>query len=250
MLVRVICYCVVMLFFTSLSFASDQAKEKRWAEQIEDTLMDGESLMLKAPKSTFYALYSKAEQPKDTAVILLHGLGIHPDWAQVINPLRVALPEKGWTVLSLQLPILANGASGMEYVALYKDVPERINAGINYLKQQGIKKVVLVAHSLGTEMAGYTLTQVDKSKAMVGFIGIGMGRDNNEFLSKIDVPVLDLYGENDLKGVLASAEQRLQAASANKQYKQQRVTKADHFFDGEEQALIQSVSNWLEKQPL
>jgi hypothetical protein len=135
-----------MLFFTSLSFASDQAKEKRWAEQIEDTLMDGESLMLKAPKSTFYALYSKAEQPKDTAVILLHGLGIHPDWAQVINPLRVALPEKGWTVLSLQLPILANGASGMEYVALYKDVPERINAGINYLKQQGIKKVVLVAH--------------------------------------------------------------------------------------------------------
>jgi pimeloyl-ACP methyl ester carboxylesterase len=250
MLARIIqfSFIIIPLFLSTLALASDQAKEKRWASQIEDTLMDGESLMLQAKTSSFYALYNKTQQPNDTAIILLHGLGIHPDWPQVINPLRIALPEKGWTVLSLQLPILANGASGREYLALYKDVPERINAGISYLQQQGIKKVVLVAHSLGTEMAGYTLTQANKNKAIVGFIGIGMGSDNIEYLSKITLPIMDLYGEEDLKGIIASAKNRMQAASGNKRYSQLRVSNADHFFDGEEKVLIKQVLNWLEKQ--
>lgn len=251
MLLRTMLYSFFIgLCITVTSFASDQAKEKRWAAQIEDSLMDGKSLMLKAGDNEFYALYGKAEKPKGTAIILLHGLGVHPDWPQVINPLRIALPEKGWTVLSLQLPVLENGASGRDYLPLYKDVPVRINAGIAYLKKQGAKKVVLVAHSLGTEMAGYTLTQPPVDNALAGFVGVGMGADNNTFLAKIALPVLDLYGEEDLKNIVASAKERVQAASENKNYKQQRVAKADHFFDGEEAELISSVTIWLDGQGL
>ena len=38
-------------------------------------------------------------------MIILHGRGYHPDWAEVANPLRVGLAE-GWNTLSLKMPVL------------------------------------------------------------------------------------------------------------------------------------------------
>ncbi len=38
------------------------------------------------------------------AVIFLHGVDQHPDWPQVIKPLRSILPESGWYTFSILLP--------------------------------------------------------------------------------------------------------------------------------------------------
>ncbi len=45
--------------------------------------------------------------------LLAHGIGIHPNWEQVIQPLRVALSEQGWNTLSIQMPVLANEAKAV-----------------------------------------------------------------------------------------------------------------------------------------
>jgi len=140
---------LILIIFSYTSPASDLPKEKRWAEQIEDALLDGEPVTLNDGINDFFAIDTTAENPNSTAIILLHGIGVHPDWPQVINPLRVGLPEKGWRTLSLQLPVLPNDASAQDYQPLMKEVPGRIEAGIKYLQSNGSKKIIIVAHSMG-----------------------------------------------------------------------------------------------------
>lgn len=53
----------------------------------------------------FLALYTEAPSPNGS-VILAHGLGVHPDWG-VIGTLRVRLADRGYNMLSLQMPALA-----------------------------------------------------------------------------------------------------------------------------------------------
>ena len=75
--------------------ASDLDKEKRWADQIVDSLIDGEAEYLKAGDVEFLAIYTEAEEPTGRAALVLHGIGVHPNWSQVVYPLRTGLPSLG-----------------------------------------------------------------------------------------------------------------------------------------------------------
>ena len=72
--------------------------------------------------------------------------------------------------------------------------------------------------------------------------------DSINSLKKIQVPVLDLYGKEDLDNIIASADDRAAAAkeSGNKKYTQ-TVIAGNHFFDGHEDSLVKTVADWLEK---
>ena len=237
---------LAMLLLNTVVFASDLEKEKRWAEQISDSLMDGEAIELNDGTNDFLAIDTRADDPKDVAVIVIHGIGIHPNWPTVIQPLRVQLAAKGWNTLSLQMPVLANDADSKDYEPLMKEVPARIDAGIRYLSKEGAKKVVIVAHSMGALMTNYYLAhkkvykEAHTETPIIAYVGIGM--DSERFIEKIKIPVLDLYGEKDLDGVLKSADARLKAGSHNKAYKQQKVAGANHFFEGQDDDLLNAVT--------
>ena len=66
-------------------------------------------------------------------------------------------------------------------------------------------------------------------------------------LKKIKLPVLDLYGSEDLDFVLSSAEKKRLAAAHNKAYTQKMVKGANHFFDGKNDELIEAVDEWCSK---
>ncbi len=236
---------VMLLVANTVTAASDLAKEKRWAEQIEEGLLDGEIILLNDGRYDFVSIFTPAAEKTETAVILMHGMGVHPDWPQVINPLRVSLPESGWTTLSLQLPVLPNEAKPEDYKPLLTEATARIDAGIRFLQKQGAKSIVIIAHSLGAEMAGHFLTKKTPPPVIKGYIGIGMSPDNTTYLSAIDLPVLDLYGEDDLDGVVASAPARAKSASSNKKYTQKSIPDADHFFNDKESQLLDAVIKWL-----
>jgi pimeloyl-ACP methyl ester carboxylesterase len=87
-----------------------------------------------------------------------------------------------------------------------------------------------------------------------GFAAIGMGpgiegtaADNLAHLPKVSVPMLDLYGSEDLPQVLESSEARAAAATGAPAYQQRVVAGADHFFEGEEEDLLRVVQAWLEE---
>ncbi len=235
--------CVLPLVLAGGALASDLAKEKRWAEQVTGDLFDGEVVMLTDGGNEFLTIWTEAEEPKQTAIIVMHGIGVHPDWPQVINPLRVALSEQGWSTLSIQLPILGNDAEGEDYLPLMSEVPTRVDASVKYLHEAGYTNVAIVAHSLGAQMATHYLSHARHE--ISAFVGIGMNRGNAENLSQIKLPILDLFGENDLEGVLDSAKSRQQAGQSNTAYQQKMTPEAEHFYDGFEAPLIEAVSGWL-----
>ena len=243
--------CLYSLFSFQVANASDLEKEKRWAEQISDSLLDGEAIQLNNGIHDFLAIETQAEDAKDLGVIVLHGIGIHPDWPAVIQPLRVELAEAGWNTLSLQLPILKNEADGKDYEPLMSQVPARIDAGIRHLAKQGNKKIAIVAHSMGARMASYYLSkkkiyqEAQTETPIVAYISIGMGTDEKNYLGKVTIPVFDILGENDLPDVLASAPKRAISSSENKAYKQIEIARANHFFDDQDEALLKVVSDSL-----
>ncbi len=244
---------LILLFSLSLH-ASDIAKEKRWADQIKDSLLVGKAVWLPAGKKKFFGIYSESMISKTVgAAIVLHGIGAHPDWLEVINPVRSELPTYGWATLSIQMPILANEAKPRDYIPLFKEVPARIDAAIDFLQQKGIYNIVIIAHSMGSAMASYYLAKRPKAKIR-GYIGIGMTEhkknsplSNVASLRKIKIPVLDLYGSRDLESVRKYARARKQAAlkAKNPHYEQIEVKDADHFFTNKENVLIKRIRGWL-----
>ena len=238
-------------------YASDTAKEKRWADQVIDALIDGEEVWLSTGEKNspeFLGLYTEASEDTAYAAIVIHGSGIHPNWQQVVQPLRVGLTEHGWNTLSIQMPILANDAEHDAYAPLFDEVSPRIKAAIAYLKSLDKNKIVIVAHSLGASMSAYHLSRTDKN--ILGFVAIGMSADAKDkrmdsahSLRSIKIPILDMYGTDDLESVLSTVKKRANAAkkSGNSHYSQLKVTAANHFFDGKEAELLDKVKQWLEQ---
>ncbi len=235
----------ILLLVSNFSFAQttpDYAKEGRWATQVEDGLMDGEVVWLNANGHKFMSLYTPSETKTKRTALIIHGLGAHPDWAQVIRPLRVALSEKGWHTLSIQMPVLANDKKITEYLFLLTQADKRIKVAINYLQQQSLDADAIVSHSLGSVMSAHYLD--NQQHSLKYFVAIGMPDLAVKYLANIRIPMLDLYGTDDIKPVLDSVNERLQASNNNKNYTQKKVD-ADHFFNDKDELLINEVSTWL-----
>ena len=232
---------------------SDVAKEKRWAEQVIDGLLDGDEMWLKDPGGhEFLGILTEGDGGSGRAVILVHGIGVHPNWPDVIFPLREALLENDITSLSIQMPILPNEAEASEYEPLFGEAPGRFAAAVKYLNASGYRQISIVAHSMGTTMSSRYLTQV-KNHGIDSFVAIGMGEgsseaSNAELLGQMDIDVLDLYGEQDLEPVRQNAGARAAAAGARQKGKfaQVEVAGAGHFFQGHEDSLKRQVIEWLQ----
>lgn len=235
----------------------DLRKEQRWREQIVDTLMEGEAVELQAGDLTFLGIYTESSgggDPPKGAAILVHGIGVHPDWPQVIHPLRIGLPERGWSTLSIQMPVLPNEAQPADYLPLLDGVAPRLDAAIDFLVTREAGPIVIIAHSLGATMAGgYLATHPD---AVAAYVAIGMSGggpearlDNVQAVGRIQLPTLDLYGQNDLDAVIGTVPARIKSAVAggNQGYNQVQVPGADHFFEGKDGALLDTVAQWLDQ---
>ncbi|MCK5664971.1 MAG: DUF3530 family protein [Thiotrichaceae bacterium] len=257
----------LLLNFSLSVQAANEESEKRWAAQLRDNIVIGEPIDLADGPTTFFSIYSShtTAQPKGV-VILLHGTGAHPDWGDVIHPLRTELPDKGWATLSIQLPLLPieNEADMKQDFAIKKQVIDasisRINAAIKFLQEKEYTKITLIAHSFGALMA-LNYCQSDATSPPIISTAIVIGTpsytktiplNSPMMIEKINIPLLDLYGSEDLDNVLQSAKARKYAAikAGNKRYRQAEIIGANHFYTGLDDELVTYVSGWLNKNSL
>lgn len=248
MTLKIIIWITILMLSVS-AYASDLEKEQRWREEVEDSIMDGEAVDIRVDGYDVFAIYTEAEDGSDKGMIVVHGTGIHPNWQQVVQPIRIEMSAHGWNTLSIQMPILHNEAEYEEYVPLYPEVPPRLGAAEAFLKDRGMKTLLIVAHSQGATMSSYYLSRHPSD--IKGLIAIGMGatqKDSHvnsaESLKKITIPVLDLFGDDDLPGVLETADRRQNSSAHNAYYSQQVIEGANHFFDGMDHDLITAVADW------
>lgn len=242
----------LILFCCCQAQATDVAREQRWIKQTVDSIFDGEVVYLDTPEHRFLGIYTESVTPSTQAMIVLHGTGFHPDWEQVVQPVRVSMAEQGWNTLSIQLPLLEKSAAYEDYVPLYPEVPPRMQSATDFLLERDMQNIVVVAHSQSATMACYYLARYPHS--IEALVAIGMSAQHRqaninsaESLKVIDIPVLDIYGSRDFPTVLETARLRAAGAEHNSRYQQQIIDEAYHFFDNtdHERQLLQNIQEWL-----
>lgn len=234
----------LIAIFTLNCFASagapDYAREKKWADEVVPGLVVGDPVYLQTPRGhhKFLTLFTPVADTRK-AVIVVHGMGIHPDWGMV-GTLRTELADRGFTTLSIQMPILAADAQGEAYPPTFPEAAERIAEAVGFLKAKGYTQLAIVSHSMGSRMSGvYMAGKPDSSVKSWASLGLSFGD-----YSAMKHPILDLYGENDLPPVLENAAKRKKSLAAN-QSTQKVIARTDHFFTGHEGEMVEAVTAFL-----
>ncbi|MHB1331898.1 MAG: DUF3530 family protein [Sulfuriferula sp.] len=239
-----ILWMLILLAVTSSAFAADYVREKKWADEILPGIVVGNPVYLEQPNGhKFLTLYTPVKDAK-AALVIVHGLGIHPDWG-LIGVLRSQLPDHGYTTLSVQMPVLDNAAKAAAYTATFPEAVQRLKLAVDFLKAKGYSKIGFVSHSMGSRMSyGYLSAKPDPAIKTWVAIGIPISADYR----KVNMPVLDLYGENDLPDVLSNAAARKATLHGKPGSAQMQVAHADHFFTDKDTQLVDIVATYLDKQ--
>ena len=236
---RIALLCCLVVFAQTL-WAADYAREKKWADEITPAIVSGEPLYLEAQGHKFLAIFTPVADAK-LALVVVHGLGIHPDWG-MISTLRTQLADQGYATLAIQMPILANDAKAEAYPVTFPEASKRIAAAVNFLHDKGYAKVAIVSHSMGSRMSRvYVVTHPNE---VVGWASLGIG--GGDTYAGIKVPVLDLYAENDLPMVLAGTKKRAASLRHKVGSKQMRIAQTDHFYDHHETEMVKAVKDFLD----
>lgn len=237
-------FALLLAGFAMLAQAQDYAREQRWVDDILATPVFGDAVWLAQGNGhKFLALYMAADKPRG-AVIVAHGRGWSPDY-ELYGKLRTRLADAGYTTLSIQLPVLDGTAKLVDYIQTYPDARERFQLAVNFLKTKGYKNIAIVSHSLGATMANQYLikTDDDSVKAWV-FIGIINGLEE---MYRIKIPVLDVFGGDDWQVTRWGADERRAQILKIEGSEQVVVPDARHFFEGREDALLRTISTFLDR---
>jgi len=236
---------VLLVLASFAAQGQDYAREKRWADQVVPDLVVGDAVRLRLPEGREF-LGIHTESPKSrAAVLLVHGVGVHPDHG-VIGILRTALADLGHTTLSIQMPVQASDAKVDDYYpAVFPEAVRRIAAGAQWLQDKGAGRVVLLSHSMGSWMSNVYYEET-ASPPFAAWVCMGLTGGFGD-MSNVKVPVLDVYGENDLRNVLRAESRRRTKLEAIEGSGQVRIPGADHHYLGKEKELASAIHAFIGK---
>lgn len=223
---------------------SDAAREQRWADQVAPGLVVGDAVHLRtADGGRFLALYAPVERAR-AAVLLAHGPGLHPDHG-LTGELRLHLTDRGYTTLSLQMPVLAAEVDDSgAYRELFPEAALRIAAGMQFLRDKGAQRIAIVSHAMGSAMAYHYLRQSAGARpfawAALSFYGAF------DTVADIGVPILDLYGAADYRGIRNPAEARERLLRMLPGSKQVVAPDGGRFLAGGEKTVLREVGDFLD----
>lgn len=223
---------------------SDAAREKRWADQIVPNLVVGDAVHLQTVDGIrFLALYASAERARG-AVLLAHGPGLHPDHG-ITGELRVQLADRGFSTLSLQMPVLPPEIDdGSAYRELFPEAARRIAAGMRFLQDKGARRIALVSHAMGSGMA-YEYLRQNRGAPVFAWAALSYYGVFTE-MAGAGFPILDLYGAADFRGIRGPAGDRAQILRTLPGSKQLAVPDGGRFLAGGERTVAREVAAFLD----
>ena len=232
----------LLLAFALPAAAQDYEREQRWAAEVVPNLVVGDAVRIRAEGRTFLGIYTEARNPK-AAILLVHGIGVHPDHG-VIGFLRVALSEMGYATLSIQMPVLKSDAVSADYFpSLFPEAVARIQAGAAWLAAKGHARTALLSHSLGSWMANVYFERTP-DPPFAAWICLGRSGPFGK-MGDARIPVLDVYGENDLPAVRRDDWRRRLALEGMPGSRQVMLPAADHHYLGRERELAAEIGAFL-----
>jgi dienelactone hydrolase len=223
---------------TAATIAPDDARESRWADEVVPQVVVGDPVWLQTPhRARVLALYAPPAGDPKGAVIVVHGLGVHPDWT-LIGDIRGGLADRGFATLALQMPVLAADAPREQYAALAPFAAERLDAALAWLHAHGQARVAVLSHSMGATMVNAWMTSSPKIDA---WVPLGM---LVPFARPPRMPVLDVVGESDYPDALGRvpAAATLPADGCSRSI---TIARADHFMQGAVPRMLDAITPFL-----
>jgi pimeloyl-ACP methyl ester carboxylesterase len=237
--------------FTTTANAQDFAREKRWADEVLPGLVVGDGVMIKASSGReFLALYtpvtpSKTSVASRPAIVLAHGVGVHPDFG-VIGILRSKLADMGYATLAVQMPVQGKDATVDDYYPkVFPDAADRLAKAADFLRAKGHTDIVLLSHSMGAWMANVYLDGAFETTPYKAWIAMGLTGGYSWTMRRFALPILDVHGENDIAPVLGAATRRKFALKESNGSKQVKIAGADHHYLGRENELATVIDAFL-----
>ena len=223
--------------------AIDYAREDRWAQEIVPSIVVGDAVWLATPaRAKVLGLLTEPAGASKGGVVLIHGLGVHPDFG-MIGGVRTLLAEAGYTTLSVQMPVLSAGASRDDYAVTLPAAGDRIAAAIALLRAKGIAKIAIVSHSVGATMVDAYLARPQHA-AIEAWAPVGMLVD---FASPPKEPVADIVAENELNEVAAAVPLRTRRMPRDGCSRQLTIAGSDHYFASRQKELAAAIAEFLDR---
>ena len=239
-------YCAFLILAGALADAgatADYAREERWAQEIVPSLVVGDVVYLATvTRSRVLAILTLPSGKPKGGVVVVHGLGVHPDWG-LIGGLRTRLADAGFATLSVQMPVLSANATRGDYRETLPEAGDRIAAAIAYLHVKDIAKIAIVSHSMGATMANVYLARPN-AYHVDAWIPVGMFAT---FAAPPREALLDILAENDFTDVLAAAPRRASVLRKDGCSKQVTIEGADHYFDSRQPELAATIAMFLDR---
>lgn len=235
-----------LLLASACAFAAapiDYIREGRWAQEVLAALVVGEPVYLATPaRSRVLALAAEPAGTSKGSVIVVHGLGVHPDWG-LIGGVRSGLADLGFSTLSVQMPVLAADAPRDDYRATMPEAGDRIAAAVAYLRAHGATKIAIVSHSMGASMVDAYLARPDAAR-IDAWVPVGMLVD---FASPPKEPVLDVIAERDFVEVKAAVVLRKAKLPKDRCSREVTIAGTDHYFERRQKELTAAIAEFLDR---
>lgn len=213
------------------------------------------------------------------AIVFFHDQGEQFESQGVVTPLRHALPEYGWSTLTLALdyPLEVNillssdenqtdaeaddnnqvnneeEKSSEPKATTLEPLPpisnqQRIEAAVGFLQAKDVQRIIFIGHGAGGDMAIELLDNITNPISALILVGATALPESDSFI-EFKSPVVDVYGSNDLDAVSAAVKYRttLMKRNGNTLYEVRRVIGANHVFSGLQPTLTAIISAWLRK---
>jgi len=164
-------------------------------------------------------------------IILLHGDNEHPDWPNVIHPIRTKLNENSWCTLSIEVPdvypkesiSIATPFNSIENETQEINLPNqnvifgRIDTAMDFLDSLEYETLTLLGHRTGASYAlKYSADNALSEGVLIIISPISPSNinsfDMSQAIESINIPILDYYFDVSSKEV-RFAQERQNAAN-------------------------------------
>jgi hypothetical protein len=226
---------------------SDYALEKRWADEFTPGIVVGDLVRLGQSNGHHFVAAWAPQANNARTVILLHGLGVHPEHG-LTGQLRTLLHDAHYSTLAIQTPLIDSKtiSDAGVYRSLMPEAMERIDLAIAFARQQGAKQVFLVGHTVGAWMINEFL-KARPAQGLAAWASLGYtGRFDSFGLHTM--ATLDVYPNEGTSVSRDAAPSRFAAAKAvNARSEQLQVLGTDLSFTGREKLIAQAIAAFFAK---
>ena len=219
-------------------------REAVLAERLEFALLGGEILWIEAAGEKFLAILRAATGAATQGGIVINApIGAIVDGLPLHQTLARTAAAAGWFVLSIQQPIPESRTIALHDGELTARAGLRLDAGIDYLANQGIANVVIIGAAAGAAIAiRHFAGKVPPT--VTGFVGLGAW---DAPLDEVDIPVLGVAGTRDARAVSLQSLRMARLGARVTPVEVLEVDGAGPAFLGYEALVAKRVRGWLKR---